>query len=233
MKTVPKTAPRVGLNGVPLLCNGDRMSQAEFHRRYADYPEDEKFELIGGIVYIASPLRYGHGRPHQLVSMVLGVYQSKTPGVDAYDNVTTILGEDSEVQPDLSLRILPAYGGRTRDTEDEYIAGGPELATELAYSSRAIDLHQKKEDYRRAGVMEYLVVSLEEQKLHWFHFQTESLILPDKKGIYRSSVFPGLWIDARALFASDSARLLRLVLQGTRSREHAAFVRQLRNARRT
>jgi hypothetical protein len=36
----------------PLLCNGDRMNQREFHRRYEAYPDDVKFELIGGIVFI-------------------------------------------------------------------------------------------------------------------------------------------------------------------------------------
>ena len=32
------------------LSNGDRMDQAEFHRRYQACPEGVKFELIGGTV---------------------------------------------------------------------------------------------------------------------------------------------------------------------------------------
>ncbi|HEY7313349.1 MAG TPA: hypothetical protein VH643_28630 [Gemmataceae bacterium] len=43
-------------NGLGLLVNGERMKQPEFHRRYAAYEEDEKWELIGGIVYRASPM---------------------------------------------------------------------------------------------------------------------------------------------------------------------------------
>ena len=39
------------------LENGDQMTQAEFHRRYKAYPEDVKFELIGGVVHMASPMR--------------------------------------------------------------------------------------------------------------------------------------------------------------------------------
>jgi hypothetical protein len=41
----------------PGLANGDRMSRAEFHRIYSETPEDVHVELIGGIVYFASPLR--------------------------------------------------------------------------------------------------------------------------------------------------------------------------------
>ena len=32
------------------LCSGDRLSQAEFHRRYAAYPKHIKFELVQGVV---------------------------------------------------------------------------------------------------------------------------------------------------------------------------------------
>jgi hypothetical protein len=32
----------------PLLHNGDRLTQPEFHRRYEAHPGKEKFELIGG-----------------------------------------------------------------------------------------------------------------------------------------------------------------------------------------
>ncbi len=34
----------------PVLENGDRLTQPEFHRRYEAYPEDVKIELVGGIV---------------------------------------------------------------------------------------------------------------------------------------------------------------------------------------
>jgi hypothetical protein len=63
-RSVPRT------NGVSLLENGDRMKQPEFHRRYAAYPDHVKFELIGGIVYMASPARYPHGTYSQELSLV-------------------------------------------------------------------------------------------------------------------------------------------------------------------
>src|SRR5262245_39435715 len=88
------------------LRHGDRMKQPEFHRRYETYPEDDKFELVAGVVYMASPLKQPHGTAHPELSYVLTSYKAHTPGVQVADNMTAILGEESEPQPDLMLRIL-------------------------------------------------------------------------------------------------------------------------------
>src|SRR5262249_48080662 len=154
------------------LENGDRLTQAEFHRRYEAYPEDVKFELIGGIVYMSSPLRRPRGTDHVELSGALFLYKSATPGVEVLDNATTILGEESEPQPDLEMRILPEFGGQSRNAVDEYVAGPPELMAEIAHSSRAIDMHAKRDDYERAGVVEYVVLCVQERELHWFHLQS-------------------------------------------------------------
>ncbi|HVS36285.1 MAG TPA: Uma2 family endonuclease [Gemmataceae bacterium] len=239
MSTVPSPRPAFAAsatppqqNGAPLLCNGDRMKQPEFHRRYEAYPEDVKFELVGGIVYMASPLRRPHGTYHITVSLALATYEAGTPGIEASDNATTILGEESEPQPDLALRILPECGGQSGVNEDEYYIGPPELVAEIAHSSRAIDMNQKREDYERAGVLEYIVLCVEEHQLHWFHFPSRRMIRPDRQGIARSRVFPGLWIDVPALLERDSPRLIAAVQQGLASPGHAAFVKRLEKARR-
>jgi len=217
---------------VPLLVNGERMTQAEFHRRYQAYPEDVKIELIGGIVYMASPVGWPHAIYHSELSFVLKLYAAGTPGVELGDNATTILGEECEPQPDLELRIHEACGGRSRVNSAKYVEGPPELVGEIAHSSRAIDLYQKKTDYEQAGVLEYLVVCVEEQELHWFDFTRGGLLKPHRQGIYRSRVFPGLWIAGPALLAQDTLRLAAVVQQGLASRAHAAFVKRLATARR-
>jgi hypothetical protein len=224
--------PGLGKNGVPLLVNGDRMSQAEFHRRYQEYPEDTKFELVGGTVYMASPLRNPHGTYHQMFNWVFLLYQAGTPGVQTSDNITVILGEESEPQPDTTLRILTECGGQSRLDEGEYVTGAPELVAEVAHSSRAIDMHQKRQDYERAGVQEYLVLCIEDRQLHWFHFPSGKAIAANRLGIVRSRVFPGLWMDVRALLEQDQVRLRQVVEKGMASRPHAAFVRRLQATRR-
>ena len=220
------------VNGVPLLVNGDRMKQPEFHRRYEAYPGNEKFELVGGIVYMTSPLRRPHGTLHPKLSLAFTLYEAGTPGVETLDSATTILGEESEPQPDLSLRILPEYGGQSRETAEQYIEGPPELVAEVAHSSEALDLHLKRTDYERAGVREYLVVLIAQRQLRWFDFGSKREIKPDREGVWKSRAFPGLWVDGKALLEGNGPRLIEVVQQGLASRAHAAFVKRLGAARR-
>ena len=224
------TARRV--RRVPPLVPGQRLKQPEFHRRYEAYPEDVKFELIGGVVYMAPAMRWRHGNYDSVLGTALGVYASGTPGVEAGHNATAILDEDSEPQPDMALRLLPEFGGQSRLNAGEYVEGAPELLAGIAYSSRDIDLGAKREDYRRTGVVEYLVLSIADQQLHWFHFPSGQPIRPNRRGIWRSRVFPGLWLDGGALVGRDLARLVAIVQQGLASREHAAFVKRLQAAHR-
>ena len=158
---------------------------------------------------MASPLRRSHGRRHSQLGSILQRYSEETQGVETLDNVTTILGEESEPQPDLALRILSEYGGQSRETADDYVEGPPELVAEVAHSTRAIDLHQKRLDYQQAGVREYLVLCIEGPELIWFGFRSRGRIVPDGDGVCRSRVFPGLWIDAPALLAGVGARQAR------------------------
>jgi Uma2 family endonuclease len=209
------------------LCNGDQMSREEFHQLYSQMPEDFKAELIGGIVYVASPVSRSHGKPQLFLGNVLGTYELATPGVDASDNTTLLLGKKSEPQPDLYLRILPECGGQSKTTEDEYIDGAPEFVLEIAHTSRAIDLHGKKKDYARHGVLEYLVHCVKEKQMQWIDLSSGAELQPDADGIYRVRTFPGLWIDGRALFAKDYAKLMTTLHEGLASPEHAAFVRDL------
>src|SRR5712692_184659 len=211
---------------IPLLHNGDRLTQQEFHSRYEAYPDDVRIELIGGIVFMASPAGWAHSKYHLQMATILGNYEAATPGVEGLDNATTILGPRSEPQPDLALRILPERGGQSI-TRKKYISGAPELIAEIADSSVSIDLYGKKEDYEKAGVWEYLVLCVQEQELQWFHFKSKRKIQPDSKGIYRSRVFPGLWIDSRALLGRNVTRVNNVLQEGLASRAHAAFVRKL------
>jgi Uma2 family endonuclease len=230
MKTMTKQARKKAGGPLPLLANGDRMKQPEFHRRYQAYPDGTKFELVGGTVYMTSPLRWPHGNYHLKLGLALELYASATPGVEAGDNATSILGEESEPQPDLALRLLPEYGGQSRENAERYIEGAPELLAEIAYSTRSLDLNQKRQDYENAGVMEYLVLCIEEQELHWFHFPSGKAIRPNRQGISCSKVFPGLWIDAQALLARNSARVAAVIQQGLASPQHATFVKRLERA---
>jgi Uma2 family endonuclease len=220
----------------PPLESGDRLTRAQFERRYSARPDIKKAELIEGVVYVASPVRVRqHGLPHLFTNTWIGVYCAATPGVLASDNSTLRLDEDNEPQPDVALWIDPQAGGRARITEDDYLEGAPELIVEIAASTAAYDLHDKRHAYRRNGVQEYLVMLPYEQQTIWYCWQEGQYIelLPDDQGIIRSQVFPGLWFHPARFWAGDLAGVLAVLQQGLQTPEHAVFVEQLANAQRT
>lgn len=217
---------------VPQLYGGDRLTQAEFHRRYAACPEDRRFELIEGTVVMASPVGNDHARYHGSLAHVLGQFEAATAGIELAIDGTVILDDETEIQPDTCLRILPECGGQTTLTrKGQYVRGAPEWIGEIAHSTVAIDLHQKKSACQRAGVHEYFVLCVAEQEILWFNFKSRRQIVCDDLGVFRSRAFPGLWIDGRALLVRDGRRLAETLNSGLKSREHSEFLRRLQSAR--
>jgi Uma2 family endonuclease len=225
------STPRVSSRAaVPPLENGDVLTRAEFERRYEAMPHLKKAELIEGVVYVPSPVRHRyHGHHHTHLIGWLVHYEAQTPGVEASDNATVRLDLDNEPQPDVLLLIDPACGGQARIDAEGYIAGAPELVAEVASSSASYDLHAELRVYRRNGVREYIVWRVLDQEIDWFVLragQYERVSL-DAEGLYRSEVFPGLWLDPAALLRGDLATVLAIVQRGLTSPEHAAFMTRL------
>ena len=212
------------------LENGDRLTRIEFERRYTAMPQLKKAELIEGIVYMASPLRHrSHGEPHAAIMALLTAYWVATPGVNLGDNSTVRLDLDNEPQPDALLRI--ESGGHSIVSEDDYVEGAPELIVEIAASSAAYDLHDKKQVYRRNGVQEYIVWQVFENKLDWFSLQSGEYVplQPDDNGVVRSLVFPGMWLFDPSLLAGEMPKAITLLQLGLNSPEHAQFIELLAN----
>jgi Uma2 family endonuclease len=224
------TTSRLITPGLPILEGGDRLSRAEFERRYQAMPEAKKAELIEGVVYVASPVRVSrHGQPHSDIVGWLVAYRSATPGVMVCDNTTVRLDAENEPQPDALLRIDEARGGQSRISEDDYLQGAPELIVEIVASSASYDLHDKLRAYRRNGVREYLVWLTQERAFRWYGLVEGEYVLqqPDDQGILRSQGFPGLQLAVEALLAGDMQRVLAVLQEGIGSEAHRLFVQTL------
>src|SRR5208282_4989607 len=104
-------------------------------------PQIKKAELIGGIVYMASPLTFDHAEMDSPLGGMFWVYATFTPGTKPGHNATTLMLKDAP-QPDDYLRILPEYRGQC-SVKGKYLKGAPELIGEICASSAAYDLHQK------------------------------------------------------------------------------------------
>jgi len=157
--TVASTKPRP-------LHSGDRLTRAEFHRRYLASPASTRAELVEGVVYVSSPVSPRHSEPHGRVVVWLGTYQIGHPGVQLHVDVTVVLDDANEVQPDACL-LREEPGGPRLNAEGNY-QGAPQLVVEVAVSSASYDLHDKKEAYRRNGVREYVVWRVEDEAIDWF-----------------------------------------------------------------
>src|SRR5436190_8119820 len=232
----PRRDSAVRATRVPYLENGDRLTRAEFERRYDAMPHLKKAELIERVVYVPSPARIdAHADPHGLVVTWLGVYRAATPGVQFGDNPTVRLDLDNEPQPDALLRIVPAAGGQSRTSEDGYVEGAPELVVEVAASSASIDRHTKLLVYRRNGVQEYLIWQVLDRQLEWFVLREGDYVplAPDDRGVIHSECFPGLRLAAQALLQGDLAAVLTEQQAALGTPEHRRFVDSLASRRRS
>jgi Uma2 family endonuclease len=109
---------------------------------------------------------------------------------------------------------------------DGYLEGAPELVAEISASTASYDLHDKLNAYRRNGVREYVVWRVWDQAIDWFVLQEgryERLAISDN-AIFRSHIFPGLWLDARALLKGNMSQVLQSLENGLASPERTAFV---------
>jgi Uma2 family endonuclease len=223
-------APQSPAPPLPPLENGDRLTRAEFERRFDAMPHLKKAELLEGIVYTPSPVRLRHhGEPHANVLGWLIVYRAGTPGVIAADNTSARLDLDNEPQPDALLMIEPHRGGQARISDDDYIEGAPELVFEVASSSVSIDANLKRHIYRRSGVREYVLWRVLDRQIDWLVLREGEFgpLKLDAQGHYRSVIFPGLWLNPSALLEGDITAVLEILRQGLASPEHKQFVQTL------
>jgi Uma2 family endonuclease len=196
---------------VPLE-SGDHLTREEFHRRYCARPDIRRAELIQGVVYVPTPMRFElHDEPSSNVIGWLVVYKATHGGVRQGNGGTIFLGSDDEVQPDAFLFYdPPRRPGGIRHTDDGYLEGAPDLVIEIAASSASKDLHIKMESYRRAGVPEYVVWRTLDDAIDWFVLRDGQYVRvePDERGVITSEVFPGLRLNVPAMLIGDIDQVL-------------------------
>jgi Uma2 family endonuclease len=209
----------------PPLEQGECLGREEFEARYAAMRPGTKAELFEGIVYMPSPAGFEHSRAHSDIVGWLSLYRAMTPGLTAHIEFSLRLGAANEVQPDAILRLEAAFGGKSRVAEDGYLDGPPELVVEVAATTSSYDLGPKFRLYEQAGVAEYIVWQVSNQRLSWFTLREGKYIplLPDAAGVIASQVFPGLWLNGPALVAGKLQQVMLTLQQGLASPAYAAF----------
>ncbi len=191
-----------------ILENGDRLNRVEFERRYTA-SNIKKAELIEGLVYVASSVRFTtHAKPHAQIVGWLGTYQAMKTDLKIGIEPTVRLDADNEPQPDAVLFRLE---GNAQVDEDGYITGSPELIVEIAASTVSYDLHAKKRVYERSGVKEYIVWRTLDQAIDWFVLENGKYVelAPDAAGIMHSREFEGLRLNVTAILNDYMSAVLK------------------------
>lgn len=220
------------LQTAPSLASGDCLSRDEFLRRWEAMPDTKFAELIGGVVFMPSPVGQDHGTTDFRIGTLLGTYEVETDGVDGGTNCTWLMLQDAP-HADIFLRINEDCGGHSR-IQGNFFHGAPELVVEVIGSSASFDLHQKLALYELGGVDEYFVILIWEREVRWFERESGRLEAHEipTDGIIRSKKFPGLWLDTTAILDGEKRKAMTVLKQGLVSAEHAEFVKALA-ARRT
>ncbi|WP_459556214.1 Uma2 family endonuclease [Lacunimicrobium album] len=218
---------------IPALKDGEHLTKEEFLRRCEAFPRYKHAELLEGIVHLnaAAINARNHGLPHTLIAGWLWTYKFATPGVTVLLPSTMDLGDEDLPEPDAMLLIDHPTLGSTHESEDGWLVGPAELVVEIAASTRVKDLGLKKRLYEKAGVKEYIVWSTTEQTFDWFVLQNKtytSLAADPEDGLFKSQVYPGLWLDCAALFKHNESLLIERLQTGIKTPEHASFVRKLK-----
>ena len=145
--------------------NVPRITAEEYFKLTAD--REDRTELLDGeIVALAAPGTQ-HQRLVRELSYTIHTFIRTNGGscevfTSPYD---VVLDDNNVVQPDLLVVCDPSH------IDDKRCNGAPDLIIEILSSNRDNDLIHKQALYKAAGVREYWIVDIRDQKVWTYHFE--------------------------------------------------------------
>ncbi len=183
----------------PRLPPKERMTWEEF-LEWCD--EDTHAEWVNGEIIMASPANRRHQQVKMFLASLLNHFVlAKQLGVvlDA-PFLMRLPNAPSGREPDV-LFIRKQNLSRLRDT---YLNGPADLVVEIiSPESIGRDRGEKFVEYEQAGVPEYWLLDHDRRRAEFYQLDSSGfyrLIEPDARGIYRSKVVEGFWIQAEWLW---------------------------------
>jgi Uma2 family endonuclease len=175
--------------------------------------EDQKADLIKGVMYMQSPPSIPHELIFGFLFHLLGIYvRHKKLGVVLGSKSAARLGEYDGPEPD----IMFITKERQHLVHHAYVDGAPDLIVEIISPSTAhIDRGQKKKQYAEFGVREYWMLDPNRQVAEFLRNQSgqwEPLPLT-RESIFRSVAVPGFWLRIDWLWAEELPDPLETVMQ--------------------
>jgi Uma2 family endonuclease len=179
----------------------ERMTSEEFFR-YA--PEDQKAELIDGVMIVHSPPLVIHEKLQGFLYTLLRTYVEES-------DLGEVLGSRTPVEMEMAQTYEPdiLFVARERAdiVESKGVFGTPDLVIEILSASTVhYDRGSKFKAYERAGVRElWLIDPYGPAGTEFYQLQGRRFVpvMPDSDGILRSTAVPGFWIDVAWLWPGE------------------------------
>lgn len=161
--------------------------------------EDQKADLLQGVIYLASPESPDHNKLVRWVTIVLGSFiEQRQLGELTINKVAYRLSGHTAPEPDLGFVSVD----RVDRIKPGYIDGPPDLAIEIVSpDSVDRDYEDKRRRYEEAGVREYWIIDPLEKSATFLVREGELFVerFPPEQ-MYESTVLPGLTLDVRWLW---------------------------------
>lgn len=170
----------------------DVFTYADFCARVGD---DQKADLIDGVIYMASPENTDANELFLWLVNLLSLYvRRKKLGKIFGSRVACRLDDKNAPEPDI-LFVATAHIHRVKRGG---IAGPADLAMEIVSpESVERDYVKKRQQYERFGIREYWIIDEEERKVTLLRLDEKGKYrdVRPRRGVYHSQVLIGFWLD--------------------------------------
>ena len=188
----------------------ERMSAAEF---WIDAPENQKAELINGVMVMAPPPLDIHEKLYVFLFRLLGDYVEEHNLGEVRGSRTGVeLAPDQVYEPDM----LFIARDRLDIIERKGIMGAPDLVIEILSAGTAhYDRGENMRAYERAGVRElWLIDPYGPAGTEFYHLEAQRFVPsgPDSQATLRSTAVPGFWINVAWLWPRERFITVRQAL---------------------
>lgn len=162
--------------------------------------EDQKADLIDGVIYMASPESTDSNRLEVwLLRLISDFVDERELGEVFVSRVAFRLDKPQGPEPDIAF----VRTDRLHLVEHGFVNGPPDLAIEIVSpDSIERDYVAKREQYRKAGVAEYWIIDEMEERVTLLRRTTTGAYreMKPRKGVLHSRVLPGFWLRTEWLW---------------------------------
>jgi Uma2 family endonuclease len=175
--------------------------------------EDQKADLIDGVIYMASPENTDANEIFLWLTSILHPFvRRKQLGRVLGSRVAFRLGERSGPEPDIAI----VRADRLHLVHRGYVDGPPDMAIEVV-SPESVDrdYKDKRKQYQDAKVSEYWIVDELDQEVTLLRLNDQGRYreVRPKQGVLRSSVVEGFWLRTEWLWLEPLPDAVEILIQ--------------------